>query len=268
MSPADYYNQQQKDQRGNTQNVLNMIMTMKQFKMNQEEKKRTETLEAGRYADEQNRLHQQMGRQAKLDELAMRKGEADIKYTGALTKKAQRPLKPTIPEQRQAYADFLYKNEELSGDEYQQFSLTGTLPTKKLTPYQEYSKTSTSMGRSQSYVRNKISDYNRTIAKLNEPMSQTELIGRLATDSFEGADLSVDKEGIKNLESASGVLARLEMIAQDRQWTPGEKKLMTYIAGNRENIRKNGLEMQAAEVNGVRTGEVRIKINGQWVEIK
>jgi len=263
MSPADYWNQQQNNQRGNVQNVLNMIMTMKQFKMNQEEKKRKETLEAGKYADEQNRYHQQTMRQSKLDELAMRQGEADILHTGALTEKAQRPLAPTVTAQRQAYAKYLLDNNQIDQKEFDHMYIYGTPPKKEgLTPFQDWSKLSTEMSRNQSRTRNKIGDIGRRINKKREPMSQAEMFSIYAAGGT--PDIKIDKQGILNLEEAIEILSRIEGVSYERLLNNEQKRILAYISGNMGKIEKEGLEIE----DNQKTGESRIKINGKWVVFK
>ena len=256
MSPADWYNKQQENRGSNVQNVLNMIMTMKQFKMNQEKERSAKELEAKRYSDTQ-------ARQQKAFQFEQEKQRATEDYRTKSLEIAGRPKPLTIDERRQGYADFLYKNNELTDEEYKQFKLTTTLPKKEgLTTFQKYSKTSTEMSRAQSYVRNKITDYRRGITSAKEPMSQAEMFGIYAAGGT--PDIKIDTEGIGNLENATRILSMLEMIVQDRQWTSDEKKIMTYIAGNRGKIQEGGLEAETSPS----TGFTRVKIRGQWVTFK
>ncbi len=262
-SPADYYNEQQKNQRGGIQNVLNMIMMLKQYKMNQTEKKQ----EQQRYTATQEQAQKKWGaeqqQQVIANQLAERGMVAEESRAESQRITAKRPTAISISTQRQAYADSLLKSGELSSQEYQQFKLTGTLPKKEgLTTFQQYSKKSTEMGRNQSYVRNKISDYGRGITNLKEPMSQSEMWAVYATGGV--PDVKIDTEGIRNLESATRILSMLEMIVQDRPWTSDEKKILTYISGNRGRIQKEGLEAETSPS----TGMTRVKIRGQWVIFK
>lgn len=64
-SPADYWNEQQQNQRSDIQNVLNSFMVMKQYKMNQAEQKRTQAKEQEKWDFEQKK-YQNLQEQQKI----------------------------------------------------------------------------------------------------------------------------------------------------------------------------------------------------------
>ncbi|KKL64662.1 hypothetical protein LCGC14_2162730 [marine sediment metagenome] len=262
-SPADYWNEQEQSQRSNIQNVLNMMLVMKQNKMNQADKQQ----EQQRYAATQEQAQKKWGveqqQQVIANQLAERGMVAEESRAESQRITAKRPMAIPISTQRQAYADSLLKSGELNPQEYQQFKLTGTLPKKEgLTTFQQYSKKSTEMGRSQSYVRNKITNYGRSIDHENAPMSQAELIDRLMNaEAYKDRPLNIDEVAIKNLESARSVLAQLESTSYDQAWTKDEKRILAYISGNREKIKKEGLRIAVNQ----QTGEKVVEINGKWL---
>ena len=87
MSPADYWNEQQGNQRNTMQNVLNLMMTMKQMKMQQGEQQKAQQLEASKYADEQKQKAKDYG-------LAERRVASTEKQAASYEKSLNAPPKP------------------------------------------------------------------------------------------------------------------------------------------------------------------------------
>ena len=254
--PAQYGIRQDENRQEQFRQLLNMIIASKQMKQEKKDKEREWGFQQKQYADKLAQAQWQQGQEE-------RRTSADEKRAEATMINAKTPPKVTIPEQRQAYADYLLKSGNLSPKEYQQFTLTGTLPTKEgLTSYQEYSKLSTELSRSQLLIRNKLDDVDKKIYKIKEPMSMAEITGRALSGTL--GEVKVDTEGIKNLETARTILTDLEMIVQNRPWTKDEQRILAYIAGNTEKISKEGLRTGTNQ----ETGEKWIEINNKWIRYK
>ncbi len=268
-SPADYWNEQQQSQRSNIQNVLNMIMVMKQHKMNQGEKQRTQAQEQKKWEFEQQK-YADTRRQQGVENIRAERSLGSLEgFREAQVKQMERPPVETIGAQRQKYATWMFENDKVNQSEYDYFMSEGTWPKKEgLTTFNEYTIKQNKLKINQGVVKDKLSLYGREIGRLQEPMTTNELIARLNRPGELGDVAEVDTKTIVNLQKGQRVLSLLQMTSIERDWTQEEKRIVAYISGNMAKIGREGIEVKEAKIGGVSTGAYRIKVGGKWLIFK
>jgi len=245
------------------QNVLNLMMTMKQVKMQQEQRRKEEGKEQEKWQFEQKKYQDALAFNAKEYALAERRVTSQEKRDTLYGESLKVPPKESEWEYQNRYADFLFKKGDLDKEGLEYFNLYRKAPPDtKITPKEEYDRFYAEQGRNQSYSRNKLTDIDRRIAKKKEPLGQTELMMKLIADDKTPVD--IDNVGIQNLEDARAIFSRLELVSQDRLWNSDEKKVMKYLVSNIPKIEKEGVTLSKND----QTGETWILIGKEWVSLK